>query len=302
MRELPWRGKELDGPPHRLYDGIEYKEYWNGSRKNKLNELEHSIVCHMLPKSGRRIIDIGCGFGRLADCYIGRFQQVIMVDGSMTQLRQAYKTTRGEGIYIAADALHLPFSTATFDAVLMIRVYQHFSDSLACLTELNRLLCKDGRLIFNYANKQRASSVIRWLKGASTENPMTLEPGEMGSSYYSHHPKSVHRMLREVGFSGMKYYGAGVMDWLTDKIGPTGKWIPSGKYLAPFFGGTKVAPWIFCAATARRNPSLINIERISDLLQCPSCGGRVSDEKRGYLCLSCSKYYPVEDGIIDLRV
>ena len=211
--------------PHSLYEGIEYEEFWNGSQKRKLDELEHAIVRNLLPKSGRRIIDVGCGYGRLADCYMGRFQQVIMVDGSMSLLRQAFEKTRGQAIYIAGDVTHLPFRTASFDAVLMIRVFHHIEDSRACLSELHRLLCNDGRFVFSYCNKQNALRVIRWLIGAHAENPFTTEPAGVGSTLISHHPKAVHGMLRESGFSSMQYYGAGVLDRLAGRIGFAGRWM-----------------------------------------------------------------------------
>ena len=228
---MPGLPLEIDpeGPPHSLYEGIEYKEFWNGSQKRKLDELEHAIVRNLLPISGRRIIDVGCGYGRLADCYMGRFQQVIMVDGSMSLLRQAFEKTRGQAIYIASDVTHLPFRTASFDAVLMIRVFHHIEDSRACLSELHRLLCNDGRFVFSYCNKRNALRVMRWLIGANKENPFTTEPAGVGSTLISHHPKAVHRMLCESGFSSMQYYGAGVLDRLAGRIGFAGRWITPGR-------------------------------------------------------------------------
>ena len=81
-----------------------------------------------------------------------------------------------------------------------------------------------------------------------------------------------------------------------------GRWVPSGERFAGFLGSSKIAPWILCSAIARGDTNLIDARGIGDLLQCPSCGGTVSDEKQGYMCLICEKWYPVEDGIIDLRV
>ncbi len=46
-------------PEHasRLYDGTEYKDSWIGKEKTCLDELEHTLVCELLPKTGHRIID-----------------------------------------------------------------------------------------------------------------------------------------------------------------------------------------------------------------------------------------------------
>jgi SAM-dependent methyltransferase len=293
---------DLEKDPYSLYEGVEYNQFWTGLQKRKLDELEHAIVRDLLPASGRRIVDIGCGYGRLADCYMDRFQQVIMVDGSISLLRQAFEKTRGQAICIACDIRHLPFRTASFDAILMIRVFHHIDDSRACLSELHRLLCNDGRFVFSYCNKQNASRVMRWLKRTNSENPFSTEPADVGSMFISHHPKAVNGMLCESGFSSMQYYGAGVLDRLAGKIGFVGRWIALAEYLAPFFAWSRIAPWILCQAIARGNTSLIDVRGIGDLLQCPSCGGSISDEKHGYRCLICNRRYPVEDGIIDLRV
>jgi ubiquinone/menaquinone biosynthesis C-methylase UbiE len=289
-------------PPHSLYEGVDYEQFWNGSQKRNLDELEHAIVRKLLFNSGRRIIDIGCGYGRLADCYLGRFQQVIMVDGSMSLLHQAFERTRGQAIYIASDVTHLPFRTASFDAVMMIRVFHHMEDSRACLSEMHRLLCCDGRFVFSYMNKRNARRVIRWLIGAHTENPFTTDPDGVGSTFISHHPKAVHRMLCESGFSSVQYHGVGVLDRLAGRFGFGGRWIGMAERLAPFFARFKIAPWILCQATVNENLNLIDAQGMDDLLQCPSCGGRLSEDRGGYLCLVCKRHYPIEDGIIDLRV
>jgi ubiquinone/menaquinone biosynthesis C-methylase UbiE len=301
MSGLPqWVNPQV--PPHSLYEGIEYKEFWDGLQKRNLDELEHAIVRSLLPNSGRRIIDVGCGYGRLADCYIGRFQQVIMVDGSTSLLRQAVENTGGQAMYIACDVMNLPFRAASFDAVLMVRVFHHIRDSWACLSELHRLLCDQGRFVFSYRNKRNALRVIQWLIGASKENPFTKEAANEGSTLISHHPRAVYQMLCESGFSNIRYSGVGVLDWLESKIGFVGRSIKLEERLAPFFGKNKIAPWILCSAIGRGRTRLIDVERTSDLLQCPSCGGSISDDKQAYQCLVCQKRYPIKDGIIDMRV
>lgn len=300
------RGLPLENDPERdpysLYEGVEYQEFWDGPQKRNLDELEHILVRNLLPVSGCRIIDVGCGYGRLADCYMDRFEQVVMVDGSISLLRQAMEKTRGRAVYIASDATHLPFQKASFDAVLMIRVFHHIDNSWGCLSELHRLLCNDGRFVFSYMNKQNALRVVRWLMGANREKPFDTQPTGLGSTFISHHPKAVHEMLCKAEFSDMQYYGAGILDRLAGRMGSADQWITMGKRLAPIFGRSRVAPWIICSALAKGNMKLIDNEKISDLLQCPSCGGSLSDENDGYLCLLCNRWYPIKDGIIDLRV
>lgn len=288
--------------PERLYEGIEYREFWTGPQKRELDKIEHLIVRNLLPISGHRIIDVGCGYGRLSDCYKNRFQQVIMVDGSMSLLRQALENTGRQAIYIACDVTHMPFQTATFDAVLMIRVVHHIQDSSICLTEMHRILSNDGHFVFSYMNKQNPKRIIRWLLGTNKENPFNKEPGGIGSTLISFHPKTIHQMLLECGFSSIQYSGAGVMDKLAGIVGFTQLLDKLGEYLAPFFAKSKIAPWIFCNAIAKGNSIQRDANRICDLLQCPSCGGNISNNSQEYMCLSCLRHYPVIDGIIDMRL
>jgi SAM-dependent methyltransferase len=283
-----------------LYEDIDYKEFWNEKTKSKLDVLEHAIVCDLLPASGRRIIDIGCGFGRLADCYLDRFEQVVMLDGSMTLLRQAQQMVKDRAVYIAADANHLPFNRASFDCVLMIRVFHHLADSQAILLELNRVLGNMGTLVFNYCNKRSARQLAQWTIRLKRENPLTLEPVGIGTPFISHHPDYVHRAINKAGFSDNKYLGTGVMDKFAGKLGRFEKWLPSGEVIAPFLGTVKLAPWINCRSIAH-GETLSNNKNIEELLVCPSCHNSLQRSPNAYTCLSCGKSYTIKDNIADFR-
>ena len=165
-----------DSDLSQLYEGLEYKDFWDELSRSRLDELEHAIVRDYLPKSGRRIIDVGCGFGRLSDCYLDRFDEVVMVDGSMNLLKQAKEVSNNRATYVAADANQLPFHSSVFDTVLMVRVFHHMHDSRAILMELNRILFSNGVLFFNYCNKLSARQLFRWLLHKNKQNPLTLEP------------------------------------------------------------------------------------------------------------------------------
>ena len=143
---------------------------------------------------------------------------------------------------------------------------------------------------------------MRWLVGANKENPFNTEIAGQGSTFISHHPKTINEMLHQAGFINTSSFGAGVLDRLTSRLGFANMWIRLSKYLAPSFGKSKIAPWILCKSEAKGNPQLIEAKEISDLLQCPACGGDLSEKKDGYLCLSCEGWYPIEHGIFDFRI
>jgi SAM-dependent methyltransferase len=233
---------------------------------------------------------------------MGRFRQVIMIDGSMSLLRQAVEKTRGQAVYIACDVTRLPFRAASFDAVLLIRVFHHIPDSPAFLAEMHRLLSSQGQFVFSYLNKRNLKRIIKWLVGANKENPFSTEPGGVGTTMMSHHPTAVKRMLTESGFSKMQVLGAGVLDRFFGRVGLEGKWIAIAERCAAFFAWSQMAPWILCRAAAQSHTSLIESQELSELLQCPACGGKVSGQKHEWLCQTCKRCYPVVDGIIDFRL
>ncbi len=285
----------------KLYEGIEYKEFWQERSRKELDLLEHAIVKDLLPASGKRVVDIGCGFGRLADCYLDRFEQVIMVDGSMSLLQQARETTQGRAHYVAADANRLPFRDASFDCVMMIRVFHHLNDSQHVVSEYRRLLGGDATLVFNYCNKRSMRQILHWLSGRARENPFSHETSAPGSEFMRHHPAYISELLEQFGFHDVVYRGAGIMDKVAGRLGAIERFVPSGEQLAPFFGAAKLAPWINCRTTVQGKPLRAG-ENLVDLLACVSCGGDLDLAEEAYQCQACGQSYPIVDGIPDFRM
>jgi len=289
-------------PPYELYDHVDYKVFWKGWQQYKLDQAEHAVVRDMLPVSGRRLIDIGCGYGRLSDCYLDRFQQVVMFDGSIPLLREARENTVRKAIYVAGDLQHLPFRTASFDSIIMVRVFHHVIDSIACLSELHRVLSGGGRLVMTYRNKMYPVYVLKWLAHPTPDSPFNLEPSGIGTTLISHHPTYIKQILSQTDFTDLQYRGLGALDRFANKVGPFGKYAPTGERLAPLLGRLMIALWIFCRATAKGSSILVESDKFEDLLMCLVCGGNLRNDAEGYTCLSCCREYPIIDGILDFRI
>jgi ubiquinone/menaquinone biosynthesis C-methylase UbiE len=292
--------KELnDNHACQLYEGTEYKEFWKEKAKHNLDLLERDIVSSLIPASGHRIIDIGCGFGRLGECYRDRFEQIVMLDGSVTLLRQAQEVVGERATYIAADANHLPFRPSSFDCILLIRVFHHLYDSQLILNEMRRLLCNQGTFVFNYCSKLSLRRILLWIMRLKRENPLTLEPAGIGTQFITHHPKYVHQLLMQNGYTRIRYLGAGVLDKIPD---PSGRLVPLARSLAPIFGHSGLVPWINCRAVASSGETLNDKSKVEDILICPSCHGYLIRQPNAYICKSCDGQYPIRDNIIDFRV
>jgi ubiquinone/menaquinone biosynthesis C-methylase UbiE len=71
----------------------------------------------ILPRPGRRTLEIGCGEGRVARDLARRGHTVVALDTSPTLVRSA-KAADPAGRYVLADAASLPFHDASFDLVV----------------------------------------------------------------------------------------------------------------------------------------------------------------------------------------
>jgi ubiquinone/menaquinone biosynthesis C-methylase UbiE len=160
---------------HTLYDDVEYREYWEKPQVRRQDALEQHIVSRMLPSSGHRIIDLGCGYGRLAPCYVNRFDQVVLCDGSRSLLRDAGDSLGDRAVLVAADIGRLPFKSGSFDCLLTIRVLQHAADLGDTFKEIGRVTSRGGSVIFSYHNKRNPHRVIRYLRDRNAGNPFTAE-------------------------------------------------------------------------------------------------------------------------------
>jgi len=298
MNSLP----PVDAPNrHDLYEGIDYPRYWDGIGKEKLDELERTLVSSLLPARGQRLIDLGCGYGRLFDVYANRFAEIVLFDGSESLLRMAQSNTNGKAIYVLGDINQLPFLPSAFDAALMVRVFHHMNEPEECLDEIQRILCGGGQFVMNYSNKRNVLRIIQYLLKRLPYNPFAHETLTVEANFYHHHPAVVSGLLSSAAFEKQVLRGAGVLDKLAAACGPLGRFIPQGMFLAPVLGALTLAPWIFCRMRARKSSLLSSASRVIDLLACPRCISVIAQTSAGFVCQQCGTKYPIHDGIIDLR-
>jgi SAM-dependent methyltransferase len=283
---------------YELYENADYQSFWKGIQQKKLDELEQILIQRMLHLPARRIIDIGCGYGRLLDCYRTESNQIVLLDSSVSLLQEAYRQSEGRAICLRCDMNHIPFKNSTFDQVLMIRVFHHLPDSSACFRELNRILTRGGHLLFSYCNKKNLERIVRWLIGKNPYNPFSLETNWVWNVFFMHHPEFIHSLLLDTGFEHIIENGAGIVDKIAGKLGRSGGDFPPGVALAPLFARFAWSPWIFCDAAKIGEPDGFFDAPIEELMQCLNCHSTLIRVDSGYRCCSCGNLYPIQGGII----
>ena len=95
--------------------------------------------------AGQRVLDVGCGTGRLAAALAGRSATVWGVDPSEDMLRRARALGVRDCRFERASAEALPFEDGAFDAVVL-RLVVHLVDRPRTFSEIARVLAPGGRL------------------------------------------------------------------------------------------------------------------------------------------------------------
>jgi SAM-dependent methyltransferase len=98
-----------------------------------------------LPEAPARVVDVGCGEGRLPRDLQGLGYSVIGVDGSTTLVEHA-RAADPSGDYRIADAAALPLTDASADLVTAFMSFQDVDDLDAALHEACRVLVPGGHL------------------------------------------------------------------------------------------------------------------------------------------------------------
>ena len=94
----------------------------------------------------RRVLDIGCGEGQVGRRLAGLGAEVVALDVTWSQIREAYDRGGLSG-YLQASADQLPFRGAGFDTVVLCLAIEHVEPFEAAIKEVARVLMPGGRFL-----------------------------------------------------------------------------------------------------------------------------------------------------------
>jgi ubiquinone/menaquinone biosynthesis C-methylase UbiE/uncharacterized protein YbaR (Trm112 family) len=124
-------------------NGLMYKHLIGAIRSYPIPELG-------MPRGdGRRLVDIGCSWGRWSIAAARLGYEVLGVDPSLGAVLAAKRVAAQLGLankYVVADARHLPLPADAVDVTYSYSVLQHFSpdDAAAAVSEMGRVLKPGG--------------------------------------------------------------------------------------------------------------------------------------------------------------
>lgn len=137
-REQPWTPES-------------WRSYFDasGGFRQYSNRLELDLVMELLdPRPGERVLDAGCGYGRVAEAIVSSGASTVGVDISERMVAACKAQFLEEPVAVSvSDVAHPPFAPASFDKIACIGVLVHVADPEEVIAELARLLRPGGALV-----------------------------------------------------------------------------------------------------------------------------------------------------------
>lgn len=144
----------------------------------------------------RKILDIGCGAGMLANTLAKNGHQVTGIDLSETSLHVARTHDDSQSVrYLNANAFSLPFNDVEFDVVCVMDILEHVEEPYLVIGEAARVLKPKGMLFFHTVNRTMLSYFLV-MKGidfplghtleAPPPSPLFIRPEELYDMFETH--------------------------------------------------------------------------------------------------------------------
>lgn len=133
----------------------EYDEFASEFSESRQIFWEELKFLKEYAQKGDRILDIGCGNGRLSDLFKNEGMEYTGIDFSEKLIKIAKEERGKNGKFIQANALDLPFENNSFDTIFSIAVLHHTpskENRMRFIFEANRVLKPGGVCVLTVWN------------------------------------------------------------------------------------------------------------------------------------------------------
>lgn len=143
-----------------------------------LDSFERYDLLEMLKGvKGMKVLDLGCGTGRMTKKLLELGAEVVGVDVSEEMLNVARKKCRGAE-FVLGDSANLPFGEGEFDLVVASFLIVHLKGLEKSFDEVYRVLKPGGVFIVTNVNQRKAPK-------------LALDKGEIVITSFYHRPEDV---------------------------------------------------------------------------------------------------------------
>ena len=288
------------------YEDSSYRtDFWEGQGREYEDLAERIALRHLLPHTGRRLIDIGGGFGRLSDFY-ENYDQIVLLDYSRSLLRQAQERLGRDGrvVYVAANVYALPFVPGAMDVAMMVRVIHHMEDVPALLAELARTLVAGGHFVLEFASKRHLKAIARYALGRQAWSPFEPAPYEFVEMNFDFHPAWMRQQLAEAGFHVKRQRTVSHFRLpLLKRLVPAQALAAVDGLCQPTGALWQLTPSVFLdCVTDDAQAGGVSPTPGTVLFACPACRSTdVQETPEAVVCHSCDSHWPIEDGIYNFK-
>lgn len=283
------------------YEGSDYRQrFWEEGGRAYEDLAERIALRKLIPPTGRRLVEFGAAFGRLAELYDG-YQQVLLVDYSRSLLRQAQQRlgVGGRFIYIAANLYKLPLAAGVVDTAVMVRVMHHLADVPAALAQIRPTIAPGGAFVAEYASKRHLKAMARYALRRQTWSPFDPTPYEFVPLNFDFHPTWMSAQLTAAGFSIQRELAVSHFRIpLLKRLLPAATLAAADGAVQGIGAAWKLTPSVFvrCAAPGGLPASLP-----ASLFQCPECGGALASGDESLDCAACGRRWSTAGDLYDFK-
>lgn len=282
-------------PPICDYEGSSYRtDFWEGQGREYEDLAERHALRKLLPPRGARLLDIGAGFGRLADLY-DAYDHVVLLDYSVSQLQYARSRLGDERYtYIAADLYQLPLAPNAVDITVMVRVLHHLTDVSRAFEQIERATVGNGAFLLEFANKRHLLNIVRRLCG-SPMDPFDLEPYAFAELHFDFHPIWVRQRLLDAGFIPESERAVSMFRVpALKRLVPAPALARLDALLQAITAPMAAAPSQFVRSRVAKEAAPLS----TDLLACPVCTHHPLHERAEEVaCPSCQTRWAIDQGV-----
>ena len=251
--------------------GLDSEELASTYERVGTRQFEHGkvLIAALAPKRGERVLDIGCGTGRLGD-YVA---SLVVPGGKVTGIDPlplridiaARKNPAFEASVGRAEDLS-PFADRSFDVAYMNSVFHWVEDKARALAEVRRVLKAGGRFGVNSADAERPHQSAALVREAALEEGLshTKVANALGTNYRVG-KDTLGQLLQAAGFGDIAVDRHTFVDTLTG-VDDLFAWSQSssfGNFLSDLTPGERerVRARLATKLEAFRKPEGIQLER-----------------------------------------
>lgn len=167
------------------------------------NEIFETIA--PLMRTGRRLLDVGCGEGKITEIARTNFDEIYGLDISKTALLKA----KERGISTVCVDLNdgfVSYKDNSFDCITALEVVEHLINPLRFFNDLRRVLKPKGQLLLTTPNIRYFRNLYRLIFNGTFPHTSTDDFVWGGGHIHYFTRKDIASLLNEAGFKNISFH------------------------------------------------------------------------------------------------